>query len=205
MKRMKDLFFVACSAVVALGMAQPLVGQQTGKLVLEMENYTSNTKIPKNSQKQLEHAGIRWGVLDSNTLLIPLVNQRYVNADTPYLTRFGEQKELEVKAGEYTVTCIGFEFDAMSRDPDKVISKSGFYNIDVLKFAIMPGKTTTLEISPILVPESQSRLWAKFTMFLPDLRVRVLVDGAPTGEAVVISRRTDKSVAWNDYKGPLKF
>jgi hypothetical protein len=93
----------------------------------------------------------------------------------------------------------------MSRDPDKVISKSGFYNIDVLKFAIMPGKTTTLEISPILVPESQSRLWAKFTMFLPALRVRVLVDGTPPGEAVVISRRTDKSVAWNDYKGPLKF
>jgi hypothetical protein len=185
--------------------AHPLLGQQTGTLVLDMKNYTSSAKIPKNGQKQLEHAGIRWGVLDSNTLLIPLVNQRYVKADTPYLTRFGEQKAVEVKAGEYTITCIGFEFDAMSRDPDKVLSKSGFFNIDALRFAVLPGKTTTLEISPSFVAESQSRVFLKFTMFLPDLKVRVLEDGAQKGDDVVISRRTEKSVAWDDYKGPLKF
>jgi hypothetical protein len=205
MRRLKGLLFAVCFGVIAVGVVRPLPGQQTGTLVLDMKNYTSNAKIPKNSQKQLEHAGIRWGLLDSDTLLIPLVNQRYVKADTPYLTRFGEQKQLELKAGEYTVTCIGYEFDAMSRDPDKVISKSGFFNIDVLKFTVFPGKTTTLEISPIYEAESQSRFLYKFTMFLPDLKVRVLSNGAQVGDSTVISKRTKNSVAWDDYKGQLKF
>jgi hypothetical protein len=42
-------------------------------------------------------------------------------------------------------------------------------------------------------------------MYIPEVSVQVLVDGTPTGEAVGVDRRTDKSVAWDDYKGPLKF
>jgi hypothetical protein len=128
-----------------------------------------------------------------------------VKADTPYLTRFGEQKTLEMKAGHYTITCIGFEFSSTSTDPDKNLAKSAFFNNDVLTFTVLPGKTTTLEIYPIYVAESQWRVLAKLTVFIPDLKVRVLEDGTPNGEDVVINRRTAKSVAWNDYHGPLKF
>jgi hypothetical protein len=204
MKQARYLFLTLYLCLVAPGVVRPVFAQQSGNLILDLKNYTSDAKLPKNSQKSLEHAGIRWGMLD-NTLLIPMVDSKYVKADIPYLTRFGEQKTLELKPGKYTITCIGYEFSSTSRDIDKVLAKSAFFNNDVMTFSILPGKTTTLEISPTYEAESQWRALSKFTFFLPDLKVHVLEDGTPQGEDVVISRRTDKSVAWNDYHGPLKF
>jgi hypothetical protein len=204
MKRLRFIFLGVFLGLTALGAARPVLGQQSGTLVFDLKNYTSDAKIPKKSEKGLEHAGVRWGIRD-NTVLISLVNERFVKADTPYLTRFGEQKTLEMKAGHYTITCIGFEFSSTSTDPDKNLAKSAFFNNDVLTFTVLPGKTTTLEIYPIYVAESQWRVLAKLTVFIPDLKVRVLEDGTPNGEDVVINRRTAKSVAWNDYHGPLKF
>jgi hypothetical protein len=186
------------------GAARVAFGQQTGTLVFDLKSYTSDAKMAKKVVKQLEHAGIHWGMLD-NTVLIPFVNEKFVKADTPYLTRFGEQKSLELKAGRYTITCIGYENRSSSGDIDKVLSKNAFFNNDVMTFTVLSGKTTTLEISPVYQAESKWILLSKFTMFLPDLKVRVLEDGTPNGEAVVITQRTAKSVAWDDYHGPLKF
>lgn len=140
-----------------------------------------------------------------NSVLISFVNEKYVKADLPYLTRFGDQKTLEIKPGQHTITCIGFEFDSTSSDVDKTLAKSAFFNNEVVTFTVQPGKTTTLEISPIFEAESQWHVLTKLTMFIPDLKVRVLEDGTPKGESLVINRRTPKSVAWNDYHGPLKF
>jgi hypothetical protein len=42
-------------------------------------------------------------------------------------------------------------------------------------------------------------------LYIPDLNVRVLVDGNPVGEAISIGKRADKSIAWDNYNGPLKF
>jgi len=204
MKQLIYIFIGVFFALTTFGAAQPVFGQQTGTLVLDLKNYTSDAKIPKNAKRQLEHAGVGWGMLD-NTLLVPLINEKFVKADTPYFTRYGEQKTIELKAGRYTITCIGFEFDSTSRDPDKALAKSAFFNNDVVTFTVLPGKTTILEISPMMVAESQWRVLAKLTVFLPDLRVHVLEDGTPKGEDMVINRRTPKSVAWNDYHGPLKF
>lgn len=80
-----------------------------------------------------------------------------------------------------------------------------FFNNDVARFKVSAGKITTLEISLVYQAESKWSILSKFTMFLPDLKVRVLEDGTPTGEELVISQRTAKSVAWGDYHGPLKF
>jgi hypothetical protein len=204
MKRLKHFFSVVCLGVVALGATQPLLVQQTGTLVFDLKNYTSDAKIPKQIQKQLEHAGFQWGMLD-HTLLIPLVNQRFVKVDALYMTRFGEQKKLEMKPGEYTITCIAHEFTSASADVEKFLSKNAFFNIDVLKFTISPGKTTTIEVSPNYKPQSAWYRLSKETMYIPDAKVRVLEDGTQQGEDLVINRRTDKSVAWDDYKGPLKF
>jgi hypothetical protein len=169
-----------------------------------MKNYTSGAKIPDKIRKQLEHAGYKWGMVD-HTLLIPLVNEKFVKADALYLTRFGEQKKLEMTPGDYTITCIAHEFNSDSASVDKFLSKNAFFNIDVLKFAILPGKTTTIEVSSTYKPESTWFRLSKMTMYLPEATVQVLVDGTSTGELVIINRRTDKSVAWDDYKGPLKF
>jgi hypothetical protein len=204
MKQARYIFLTLYLCVAALGALRPVSAQQSGNLVFDLKNYTSAAKLPKNAQKSLEHAGILWGMLD-NTLVIPMVDSKYVKADVPNLTRFGEQKTLELKPGTYTITCIGYEFSSTSRDIDKVLAKSAFFNNDVVTFSVLPGKTTTLEISPIYEAESQWRVLSKFTFFLPDLKIHVLEDGIPKGEDIVVNRRTDKSVAWDDYHGPLKF
>lgn len=158
-----------CLWIGFLGAGQPLLSQQTGTLVFDMKPYTSTAKMPDKSQKAIEHAGIRWGIED-NTLLIALVNQNFVNADLPYLTRFGEQKTLTMKPGDYTITCIGWEFDSTSADPSKNLAKSAFFNNDIVKFTVLPGKTTTLELTPVYKQESQWHVLAKFTLLVPDFK-----------------------------------
>jgi len=204
MKRLTYILIAGFLGFAAVCAAQSDSSQQSGTLVFYLKSYTADVKIPKNSQKQLEHAGVSWAVL-GNTLLISLVNQKYVNVDTLYLTRFGEQKKLEMKPGEYTVTCIAHEFNSTSANAEKFLSKNAFFNNDVVKFTVLAGKTTTLEVSPDYVSESAWFRLSKLTMYIPLLKARVLEDGAQQSEVVEINRRTDKSVAWGNYKGPLKF
>ncbi|MGC2619121.1 MAG: hypothetical protein WA414_08795 [Acidobacteriaceae bacterium] len=200
----KYFFFTACIALTAFIAARPVSAQQTGTLVFDLKNYTSDAKMPKKSQKTLEHAGVRWTMLD-NTLLISFVSENFIHADLSNLTRFGEHKTLQLKPGQYTITCVGYEFDSASTDPAKNLAKSAFFNNDVLTFNVLPGKTTTLEVTPIYEAESHYRFIAKLTILLPDLKVRIVEDGATKVDDIVINRRTEKSVAWNDYHGPLKF
>jgi hypothetical protein len=204
MQRTGQVLFAACVVLAALVAARPATGQETGSLAFEVKNYTSDVKIPKNFQKGFQHAGIAWGMVD-HTLVITFVSQNFIKAKITNLTRFGEEQTLDLKPGEYTVTCIGYEWNSTSRDPDKNLAKSAFFNKDVVRFTVAAGKTTTLEVAPVYVAEAQWFLWAKRNLYIPDLTVRVLVDGSPAGEAVTISKRTDKSVAWDDYHGPLKF
>lgn len=205
MNQLRHIFIGVCLVLGTLRTVRPLAAQeQTGALIVDVKHYTSDVKIPKSIQKQLVHAGIPWGVR-GNTLLIPLVNERFVNVDTLYLTRFGEQKKLEVRPGEYTITCIVFALTSASTNVDKSLSKNAFFNSDILKFAVLPDKTTTLEISPIFIAESTWFRLSRLKMYAPDLKVQALEDGQQKGEDVVITRRTDQSVAWDDYKGPLKF
>ena len=204
---MKRLIFSLC--LVCVGLAVPSQAQtdsskQSGLLVFDLQKYTSDVKLPKKIQTQLEHAGLQWGMV-KHTLLIPLVNQKFVNIDTLNLTRFGEQKTLEVTPGDYTITCIAHEFNSNSTSVDKFLSKNAFFNIDVLKFTILPGKVTTIEISSKYQPQSAWFRLSKETMYIPEVSVEVMVDGTAAGEALGVDRRTDKSVAWDDYKGPLKF
>jgi len=181
---------------------------QTGILVFDMKNFTFGEKVSAKAQKQIEkelkHGGTRWGMVD-RTLLIPMVNDSLVKVDGLSLTRFGDQKKLELAPGDYTITCIGYEFAANSTDMDKVLSKNAFFNLEALKFTIEPGKTTTIEVSLNYEPQSAWFRLARETMYVPDVAVRVLQDGTQVGEAMVVNRRTEKSVAWDDYHGPLKF
>ena len=87
-KRLKNFLIGICLGLTTFGAAQSKSGQQSGTLVLDVKDFTSDAKMTKKNVKDLQHGGIRWGVLDK-TLLIPMVNDKFVNADTPYLTRFG--------------------------------------------------------------------------------------------------------------------
>ena len=202
--RLKYLLIGICLSLTAFGAAQSTSRQQSGMLVFDLKNYTSDAKMTKNAVKVLQYAGLRWGMLDK-TLLIPMVNDKFVKADIPYFTRFGELKTLILEPGQYTITCIGFEFSSTSPDIDKALAKGAFFNNDVVTFTVLPGKTTTLEISPVYEAESKWRVLVKLTMLMPNLNLRILEDGTLKDEDVAINRRTAKSVAWDDYHGPLKF
>ena len=70
----------------------------------------------------------------------------------------------------------------------------------MLEFQVHEGKTTTVEVQPTIRKHST---WA-LNIFMPDLLVRVVEDGAVRAEGV-INERTKASIAWDDYSGPLKF
>lgn len=176
--------------------------QQSGTLVFDVESYASEVKLDKNTKKQLQHFGIEWGIVD-DMVVIPLVKKAFLKPEIPYFTRYGEQKTLQVEPGEYNITCIGYVHSSNSRDVDKVLSKSAFFNNAVLTFTVLPGKTTTVEIFPTYQRQTKWSLWLPVRMFLPDLNVRVIEDEVQKVEKV-INRRTTTSVAWDDYGGPLK-
>ena len=172
--------------------------QETGTLNVDVKPYESEVKIKKNIAKQLEHGGIRWGFLDDE-LIVPLISEKYVKPELPHFTRYGESDEIELAPGDYEITSIGYEQKELSRNIDKVLSKSAYFNQRILSFSIQPGATTTLEILPRF-----KKTGKLIKVFMPDLHVKVVVAGAVKGEAV-INERTSSSVPWDDYSGPLKF
>ena len=174
-----------------------------GTLVLDVKSLESDVKIKKNVRKQLEHAGLRWGIGD-NVLVIPLINEKFVKSELSHLIRYGEKKVIDLEAGQYHITCIGYVHSSNSRDVEKVLSKSAFFNEEVMTFTVATGKTTILEIRPVLQKQTKSSFLLKTKMFMPDLWTKVIEDGVAT-EETNINQRMTTSISWDDYSGPLKF
>ena len=171
----------------------------TGTLVLNVDNYESEVKLKKNIRKQFDHSGLDWGI-NEDDLVITLVNRSYIGVDLSYLTRYGESKSLELPAGDYSITCIGIALESLSRDVEQLLSKSAFFNKDVLGFSIRPGETTQVDVHPLIRKQKAGFLVKAFT---PQLRVVVQENGQPT-EDKVISDRIASSIPWDHYSGPLK-
>jgi hypothetical protein len=149
-------------------------------------------------EQQLKSGGVEWGVA-SKQLVVTLVNKRFVGVDIPNLTRFGERKELDLPAGDYAVSCVGMIPEA-AFSVEKALDKGAYFNLDVLHFTVTPGKTTVLEVSPVI--RKHNSFFLKF--FLPEIEIKVVEDGAQKA-AAVINTHGDTSVAWTAYSGPLKF
>ena len=175
----------------------------TGTLVFDVKALESDVKIKKNIKKQLEHAGIKWGI-DDNVLVVPLVHEKFVNAELSYLTRYGERKAIDLEAGQYHVTCIGYVHGSNSRDVEQVLSKSAFFNEEVVTFSVEPGNITILEIRPVLQKQTKSSFLLKTKIYVPDLWTKVIEDGVET-EEIIINQRVAISISWDDYSGSLKF
>ena len=189
----------SCAVVLVLFIASGvLAAESEGTLVFEVRDYESDVKLKKNVQKQLEHGALQWG-FQGNELVISFVSQKYVKPELPQTTRWGETDELQLEPGEYRVTCIGYEQCEISRNLEKVLPESAYFNEAILTFNIEPGAVTTLEVLP------RFRKTGKLIkVFLPALHVSVLEDGAVVRESL-ISERTSQSVPWDDYAGPLKY
>ena len=147
---------------------------------------------------QLKSGGFEWGV-NGNEIVVTLVNKRFINAEISNLTRYGEREEIQLPAGQYTLTCVGLIPEG-GLSVDKVLSKGGYFNEDVLSFTIEPGQTTVLDVSSVI--RKENTFFLKF--FMPEVSVNVVANDIEFG-AVPINLRDDRSIGWDDYSGPLKF
>lgn len=170
-----------------------------GTLIVDLKAFVSDIKLKKKVLKQLESGALEWGITD-NQFVTTLANKRFIDFDIPYMTRYGTTKEIKLKPGKYTITCVGFKYKG-GLSVKKVLKKAAFFNIDELSFEILEGKTTTLEILPKI--EKSSAFFMK--VYSPDLFVTITEDDQVKVNNKVISIRHEKSINWNDYDGPLKF
>jgi hypothetical protein len=188
----------AAALVLSLCVPQAVVAQATGTLAFNAKPFTSEVELKSKVETQLKSGGLEWGV-HGNELIVTLVNKRFINGDIPNLTRYGERKEIQLPAGQYTLTCIGLIPEG-GFSVDKVLSKGAYFNTDVLSFTIAAGQTTVLDVSSVIRKENTFLL--KF--FVPEVSVNVIANDIEFG-AVPINVRDERSVAWDDYSGPLKF
>jgi hypothetical protein len=160
--------------------------------------HVGGPELKERIEKQLKSGGLEWGVV-GNELVVTLVNKRFINAEIPNLTRYGEREEIQLPAGQYTLTCVGLIPEG-GLSVDKVLSKGAYFNEDVLSFTIEPGETTVLQVSSVIRKENTFLL--KF--FVPEVSVNVIANDVEFG-AMPMNLRGDASSAWDDYFGPLKF
>ena len=169
-----------------------------GTLLLDVKPFTSEVELKEKISNQLKTGGIEWGVAEGQ-LVVSLVPKRFIRFDLPNLTRYGESKSLELEPGTYRLTCVGFIPEG-GLSVEKILRKGAYFNLDVQTLDVVAGRTTTIEVHPAI--QKKSTFFLKF--FTPELLVRVIEDGATKSERV-INGRTDASIAWDDYEGPLKF
>ena len=71
----------------------------------------------------------------------------------------------------------------------------------VMAFTIKQGKTTTVKVRPVI--RKNATFFLNF--FLPELLVSIAQEGAEFGPEVSVIAKTESSVPWPAYNGPLKF
>ena len=186
---------VAASFAASIACAQ----QQTGKLRVEIQPFSSEIELKEKVKKQLESGGLEWGAKDGQ-LVFTMVNKRFINFDLPHFTRYGADETIELPAGEYTVTGIGL-IPSTAFSPEKILAKGAYFNEQVMAFTIEEGKTTTVKVRPVIRKNATFFL----NYFLPELLVSIAREGAEFGPEVSIIAKTESSVPWPAYNGPLKF
>jgi hypothetical protein len=181
-----------------LAVATPLTALADGTLTINMAPFESEVKLKDKIRKQLEGGGMEWG-MNGNHLVVATVNKKFVGPNINQLTRFGTSASIPLPAGEYRISCAGIVYEG-GLSVDKVLSKGGYFNEDVMTFRVEDGKTTTLDVRPII--KSSSGMLLK--VFMPEFLAHSTLDLDISPE-VSLNARTDKSVAWDDYNGDLKF
>jgi hypothetical protein len=82
----------------------------------------------------------------------------------------------------------------------KILDRGAFVNENVMSFTIEPGKTTTINIKPVIYKDAAFVV----NFWMPTLVASVQTD-AGTSEEKALNTRGDASIAWPQYSGPLKF
>lgn len=173
--------------------------QATGKLRVEILPFSSEIELKEKVKKQLESGGLEWGAKDGQ-LVFTMVNKRFINFDLPNFTRYGTDTSIELPAGEYSVTGIGL-IPSTAFSPEKILAKGAYFNEKVMSFNIEEGKTTTVKVKPVIRKNATFFL----NYFMPELLVSIAPEGGEFGPEVSVIAKTESSVPWPAYNGPLKF
>ncbi len=197
-RTMQKRKWLALASVIGLISGAAIASEPAGMLVVDVLDYESNVKLKKNIRRQLDNGFLRWTVVDDE-LVIPLVDERFVEPEFPHATRWGERDELSLPAGDYRLTCIGYEQKELSRDPQEVLAEGAYFNLDIMTFAVRPEQTTRVEI----LPRFRKTGGFLLKVFVPHLHVKIYEGEELVGEKVV-SVRSDESIRWDEYTGPLK-
>jgi hypothetical protein len=186
------------SQEMATATATPPAPSATGTLLVDIKPFTSEKELPKKVDKQLKNGGLEWGIRD-NLIVFTMVNKQFVDFPVNHMTRYGQNESLTLPAGEYRVTGIGMEMTA-GFNVQKILDRGAFVNDDVVTFRIEPGKTTTLSINPVIKKDNAFVV----DFWMPTLMASVAGEAAATEEKA-LNLRSETSIAWPQYKGPLKF
>lgn len=172
--------------------------QETGKLVVDVAPFTSERELPKKVDKQLRSGGLEWGVKDG-LVVFTMVAKQFIDYPINHMTRYGQSETLDLPAGDYRITGIGLEMTT-SFSVQKILDRGAYVNEDVMTFRIEPGQTTTLHIKPVIYKDATFAV----NFWMPTLMASVATaDGTATETA--LNKRIETSIAWPQYKGPLKF
>lgn len=172
--------------------------QETGKLVVDVGPFTSEKELPRKVDKQLRNGGLEWGVKDG-LVVFTMVAKQFIDYPINHMTRYGQSETLDLPAGDYRITGIGLEMTT-AFSVQKILDKGAFVNEDVMSFRIEPGQTTTLHIKPVIYKDATFAV----NFWMPTLVASVETAGDVAAETA-LNKRTDKSIPWPAYHGPLKF
>ncbi|MFC2172303.1 hypothetical protein ACFLU6_06685 [Acidobacteriota bacterium] len=203
----RRLLFILISILLLLFIIETAPAEESaakkGTLVFHVKDFVVKSNIKKKVRKDLERRGIRWGMVD-NTLVITFIHMRHIDADLPYLTRWGEEQKVELVPGEYSISCISLDLKKYERSADEFIAKNAYVNEGMLPFLIEPGKTTTIDILPIYRKQVKKNVLTRQKLYKADLEATVIKNGE-AGKPVFLNKRKGNSIRWGKYKGPLKF
>lgn len=191
--------FKGAMLVLALAFSHAATAQEnTGTLVVNIQQFTSEKPLPKKVDKQLKNGGLEWGVKD-DLVVFTMVNKQFIDYPINHMTRYGQSETLTLPAGEYRVTGIGLELSA-GFNVQKILDRGAFVNENVMAFRIEPGKTTTININPVIYKDAAFVV----NFWVPTLMASVQSEGGAT-DATALNTRTEASIGWPQYTGPLKF
>ena len=195
-KRFLALFVGACLALSAL----PVFAQQAmGKLLLDMQAFTSEVKLKPKIETTLKSGGLEWGAKDGR-VVFSIVNKRFVNFDMPNFSRYGTQTTIDLPVGDYTVTGIGL-IPSTAFSPEKILAKGAYFNENIMSLRIEADKTTKVTIRPII----QKNATFFLNVFMPELLTTITSPDGVTSSEVSIAAKNEKSLPWSSYGGDLKF
>jgi hypothetical protein len=196
-------YLLALLFALAFGSRTAAAEGATGKLVFDLLPFVAEPglELSKHLRKAFESRGLDWGVLSGqpNQVVVVAVPEGYFNLKLPNFSRYGMPQAIELPPGDYTLTCVGLEPALGLGGWRMLVRQHGYVNVDLLPFTIKEGETTVLETRTTIHRDRTGLAPIEYR----EIAVTVRERGAPTAEAV-ISVRTDSSIAWPDYHGPLK-